>query len=88
MVPAGRTLSLRQVRVHDAVNHSLDRCFLAARIGLQILTGGRRSFLRDNVRRRQNCDCDNQDQTSADAMHTLLSMPLSNCENVSIHPLF
>jgi hypothetical protein len=30
----GVTLSLGQVRLHDAVDYSLDRCFLAGRIGL------------------------------------------------------
>ena len=30
----GVTLPLGQVRLHNAVNHPLDRCFLAARIGL------------------------------------------------------
>jgi hypothetical protein len=71
-------LSLGQVRLHDAVDHALDRCCLAARIG----TGSGGWLLRGNLHRhQQNRDCDNQPKTSGDAMHNLFSRQLSASEN-------
>jgi hypothetical protein len=52
----GRTLSLSQVWLHDAIHQSLNHCFLTACVWLRILTRGGAGFLRYNVRRRQSRD--------------------------------
>ena len=44
-------------------------------------TGGGGCFLRGNLRRRQNRDCDDQPKTSGGAMHNLFSRQLSAYEN-------
>jgi hypothetical protein len=38
-------------------------------------------LLRDNLRRRQNRDCDDQAKTSGGEMHNLYSRQLLTCEN-------
>jgi hypothetical protein len=72
---------LGQVRLHDAVDHSLDRCFIAAGAGLYVRTGVGKRSLRDKAHRRQNRDYEDQAKTSRDAMHNLFSRQSSVCEN-------
>ena len=76
---AGRALSLGQVRLHNPADHSLDHCFFSTRLGLQILTGGGRRLLRDDLHHRQNHHGGNQGQTSGDPMHAFFSTLLPSC---------
>ena len=67
----GRTLFLGQVRLHDAVDYSPDRRFLATGIRLCNLIGAGQQLLGGYVRRDQNRERENQAKTTGNAIHNI-----------------